>query len=127
MKTEERRKALIRLQEATLTAEEETEEPLFVDSGATAHITNKRSWFDRYSEYSILVKFKMGDGSHLTAYGQGDILTWAFNGIRWETKHLKDVKYIPLIKYNLFSLGAANEKRLQFKPDAKFCLHVLQK
>lgn len=73
------------------------------------------------------MKFKMRDGSHLTAHGQGDILTWTFNGIRWETKHLKDVKYIPLIKYNLFSLGAANEKGLQFKSDAKFYLQVLQK
>lgn len=47
MKTEERKKTLIRLQEAALTAEEETEELWFVDSGATAHITSKRSWFDR--------------------------------------------------------------------------------
>lgn len=67
------------------------------------------------------MKFKIGDGNYLTAYGQGDILTWAYNGKRWERKHLKDVRYIPLIKYNLFSLGAANEKGLLFKSDAKTC------
>lgn len=54
----------------------------------------------------------MGDGNHLKAYGQGDILIWAFNGLEWKRKHLKDGRYIPFIKYNLFSLGAANEKGL---------------
>lgn len=95
-----------------------------MDSGATVHLTSKRNWFENYSEYSTPVKFKMGDGSHLTAYGQGDILTWdgnTYNGIRWERTYLKDIRYIPLIKYNLFSLGAANEKGLLFCSDAKTC------
>lgn len=75
----EKGEALIGVQEAAMTAQEWSNEPWFMDSGATAHMTSKRSWFESYEEYSTPVKFKMGDGNHLKAYGQGDILIWAFN------------------------------------------------
>lgn len=73
-KNAERGEALIGIQEAVLTTHDGTDKLWYMDSGATAHMTSKKSWFERYNEYSTPVKFKMGDGSYLTAYGQGDIL-----------------------------------------------------
>lgn len=80
-------------------------------SGATAHMTCRLDWLVDYKEYEQPEKFYMGNGTYLKALGTGDVIILAFNGENWERKHLSNVRYIPTIKYNLFSNGSAADKK----------------
>lgn len=93
----------------------------FLDSGATDHMCNEIEWFVNYSPFESEVQICIGDGSYITSHGKGDINILAFDGKRWNEKYLSNVLYVPDIRFNLFSLGAALDKGIQFKSDKATC------
>lgn len=82
----------------------------YMDSGATDHMSNNRSWFNTYNEFQEALPVRIGDGKRIFAKGSGDINILAFDEVEWKKKHLSNVLYVPELKYNLFSLGAALDK-----------------
>lgn len=81
-----------------------------MDSGATDHMSNNCSWFNTYNEFQEALPVRIADGKRIFARGSGDINIRAFDGAEWKRKHLSNVLYVPELKYNLFSLGAALDK-----------------
>lgn len=82
----------------------------YMDSGATDHMTNQRTWFATYSEFQKDLSFRIGDGKLISAIGSGEINILAFDKNKWIRKHLSNVLYVPELTYNLFSLEAALDK-----------------
>lgn len=85
----------------------------YLDSGASDHMCNHREWFVNFSKFERHLPVRMGNGEYIFAHGKGDINILAFDGCKWIKRHLSKVLYIPGIKYNLFSVGAALDKGLQ--------------
>lgn len=54
--------------------QEADEETWYLESGASANMTFKRTWLVNYVAFEEPKKFKIGDGSYLFVYGVGDIL-----------------------------------------------------
>lgn len=77
----------------------------YLDSGATDHMSNNRSWFTNYKSQSVSSTYRC-----IFAQETSDINILAFNGEKWNEKHLSNVLYIPEIRYNLFSLSAVLDK-----------------
>lgn len=63
----------------------------------------------------------MDDGTHLEALGTGDVNIQVFDGINWIDKYLADVRYVPTLKYNLFSNGSAVNKGFRIIEDKSEC------
>lgn len=97
------------------------EEEWLADSGAYRHLTNHREWFVEIEDCNETVE--IGDGKLLYAKEKGKIKIDAFDGSRWWSTYLNDVRYVPgLGSSNLFSLGAATspEFEVQLKHDKLF-------
>lgn len=93
----------------------------YVDSGATDHMCNNKNWFERYIKFKEPSAVRVGNGESIMAYGKGDIVVLAYDGVRWNRKHLLDVLFVPKIKLNLFSTGQAMDKGLKFSSDRDEC------
>ena len=86
-----------------------------LDSGASSHMSENKAWFSEYEELKNQVGVRLGDGNLLYAEGKGKIEIEAFNGKVWVDKYLSQVLYIPGIKFNLFSMGAALSKNINLE------------
>ncbi|XP_076283485.1 uncharacterized protein LOC143210476 [Lasioglossum baleicum] len=75
----------------------------YLDSGATDHMCNKRQ------PQPVNVGKK---NESVYALGRGDINILAFDGMGWTEKHLSQVLFVPNLRCNLFSAGAALDKGL---------------
>ena len=69
-----------------------------VDSGASFHMTNHREWFEDFVNFNEPETIFLANGTRVSATGSGRILTRV--GI------MHDVRYVPEIASNLFSVGA---------------------
>lgn len=106
---------------ATLTDDEEvafvimnknqsSERSWIIDSAASSHMTPHRELFIEYQELTNPISVIVGDGYKHSAIGSGSVrIKLKTNGktIRYAT--LKNVLYIPDIKYSLVSIRAATE------------------
>lgn len=92
----------------------------YLDSGATSHMTGRREWFVDMKESKGSVK--VGDGTVLQTTGYGNINILAHDGSKWREKHLKEVLYVPELKFNLFSLGSTLDKGLTQDATKDRCL-----
>lgn len=92
-----------------------------MDSGASDHISNKIEWFYTYTEFTVPLPVRIGDGKFLYAIGKGDINIIAFDGENWFEKRLLDVLFVPDIKLQLFSLSTALDKDLTFNATRDRC------
>lgn len=93
----------------------------YVDSGASHHMTSHRGLFVDFEDFTYPLFIRIGDGTKLKSYGKGVINILAFNGQSWVEKHLSNVLYVPELKLNLFSTGAALDKGLQMTSNSKKC------
>lgn len=94
----------------------------FGDTGATEHMTDKRSWFSTYTsvpEGSWYVS--VADNRRLPVLGTGTIrILRRINGLDREGS-LEDVLYVPQLTRILFSIGIAIDKGLSFISSGSTC------
>lgn len=93
----------------------------YLDSGATDHMSNQRSWFVNFKRLSQARQVRIGNGKRIPATGEGDVNILAFDGEKWNEMHLKSVPYVPEFKYNLFSLRAALDNGVTLESSATEC------
>lgn len=82
----------------------ENDEKWILDSGASAHISFKKEYFQDLSSYKG-PSLKLGNQEAVKILGQGNILIKRFVAGQWEIRFLKNVLYVPDFKRNLFSEG----------------------
>lgn len=92
-----------------------------LDSGASDHMCNEREWFTTYETLIKPTAVRIGDGSYINAYGKGYMNIKMFDGTNWNVNHLANVLYVPELKCNLFSVGAALDKGLKMASTQSVC------
>ncbi|KAF2891014.1 hypothetical protein ILUMI_15159, partial [Ignelater luminosus] len=97
------------------------DETWIADSGASEHMSNQKEWFENYYQFDKPTEIKIGNGSVINAQGKGKISLIAFDGQDCIPTELNDVLYVPDIKFNLFSIGAAFDKGYTMMTDNKTC------
>lgn len=112
---------------------ESPEHSWIADSGASCHMVNDRSWFSDFISTESTLRLA-GKGS-LTAVGVGKVpIEKCVNG-QWELAYLLNVLYVPGLRKNLFSVGAAarrgvtsyvNNGRMEFKRNGRLELEAVQ-
>ena len=91
-----------------------------LDSGASEHMCDKREWFVTYENVNNY-PIRIGDGRILYAIGKGNINILAFTGSKWEENFLANVLHVTGLKYNLFSMGTALKKNMNFESNNTEC------
>jgi len=84
------------------------------DSAASKHMTSKKDWFTvlRPIDSSTNV-VQIGDNSFVQAEGIGSVEVLALVNGQWEPRTLENTLYVPKLKKNLFSVGAATSKQFE--------------
>lgn len=92
----------------------------YIDSGATDHMCGHKNWFDKFEVFQVPKLIEIGNGQTMQATGQGRTNVLAFDGKRWNPKHLAKVIFVPELQYNLFSAGAALDRGMKHlsQPDS---------
>lgn len=84
------------------------------DSGASMHMTSRRDLFSEFFEDSEFGFVKVADNKVLPTAGIGTVeIQVVLNGKVFD-RRLSKVLYVPGLKRNLFSVGAATEKNFSF-------------
>ena len=73
-----------------------------IDSGASRHMTNKKSWLEDFQGFQIPEQVKLGDGRVVEAYGAGDVIL--------KKGKISNVLLVPKLACNLLSVGAAADQ-----------------
>lgn len=86
-----------------------------LDSGASVHMSYRRDLFCELQEYNENSsgndrRVKLGDKKELEVRGQGKVLINRCVNGQWEQSVLTGVLYVPELRRNLFSEGAATRK-----------------
>lgn len=81
-----------------------------VDSGATSHMCNDKSVFDRLKTLECPLKITLGDGRGVEATQQGNVQLVMQVGRKSISCTLHDVLWVPDLSFNLFSISKASEK-----------------
>ena len=91
-----------------------------LDSGASRHMSGVIDWFTSLKNIEPL-PIRLGDGHVVYAVAMGRIDVYAYDGYKWAPRHLADVLYVPDVKFNLFSMGAALSKNMTFESTKTKC------
>lgn len=87
------------------------DENWILDSGASMHMTYKREYFCELNEFQGYKKtVKLGNKQDIAVYGEGSVLINKLVKGQWEQSILKNVLYVPELRRNLFSEGAATRR-----------------
>ncbi|KAK9744454.1 hypothetical protein QE152_g7709 [Popillia japonica] len=87
----------------------------FSTTGASMHMTSRRDLFSEFFEDSEFGFVKVADNKVLPTAGIGTVeIQVVLNGKVFD-RRLSKVLYVPGLKRNLFSMGAATEKNLRWK------------
>lgn len=89
---------------------EHDEEAWILDSGASMHMTFKRDYFCELNESPYNNFVKLGNQQNIKVCGEGTILINKQVNGTWEICKLENVLYVPELRRNLFSEGAATRK-----------------
>ncbi|KAI1285654.1 Retrovirus-related Pol polyprotein from transposon TNT 1-94 [Halotydeus destructor] len=81
------------------------EDQWVADSGASAHMTGRRDWFMAFEDCQE--ELVLADGQTMVIAGRGTISLKRFVRGRWYDGVLLDAAYVPGLKNNLYSVGAA--------------------
>ncbi|XP_050915066.1 uncharacterized protein LOC127130025 [Lathyrus oleraceus] len=92
----------------------------YLDSDCSTHMTGRKYWFVQINQ-AAKSKVKFADDTTLSAEGVGDVLIGKRNDGH---SRIKDVLYIPGIKYNLLSIGQLLERGYKIRLEDKI-LRVL--
>lgn len=89
---------------------EHDEEAWILDSGASMHMTFKRDHFCEFNESQENNSVKLGNKQNIKICGEGSILIDKKVNGSWERCKLENVLYVPDLRRNLFSEGAATRR-----------------
>ena len=98
------------LSDAALSAETDDENAWFIDSGASAHMTCNKEWYDKYYEKSDGTHIYLGDDRSLKVQGYGIINVYLPNG---QMRQIHNVMYVPALKKNLISVSTITDNHLK--------------
>lgn len=93
----------------------------YLDSGATEHMSPKRSLFKNYKRIEKEHPIRIGNGHVIYAVGKGNIDVSVFDGKKWNDKFLENVLHVPDLYANLFSQGKVLDKGFIMKSDKERC------
>ena len=96
----------------TITNDTTTNDWLY-DPGSSEKIANHKSWFETYEELQQEKTFKIGDGRVNQALGKGDVRVEAYVNGKWRSALMKDVYYVPVCPYNLWTPYMLTEYRVK--------------
>lgn len=96
-------------------------ETWYMDSGANDHMSHRKEWFVNLKIFKEEISVRVGDGAYIKAHGRGNIHIRTFDGSNWNRNYLSDVLFVPKLKYNLFSVGAAMDKGLEMQSNKTMC------
>ena len=87
----------------------------FADSGASDHMTDRREWFSTFQfipegRHAV----QIADNTHIWVTGKGNIKILLDSNGRQVNSILKNVLYVPHLKLNIFSVGAASKRNMSF-------------
>jgi transposase InsO family protein len=107
------------ISEHALSAETDDKNAWFIDSGASAHMSCRREWFDDYNEKIDGTHIYLGDNRSLKVQGYGIVKVKLSNG---ELKQIYNVMYVPGIKKNLISVSTITDYDLKVEFGKYQCL-----
>ena len=108
------------ISEDALSAETDDKNAWFIDSGASAHMSCRREWFEEYNENLNDTHIYLGDNRSLKVQGYGKVKVKLSNG---ELKQIHNVMYVPGIKKNLISVSTITEHDLKVE-FGKYQCHI---
>ena len=83
-----------------------------LDSGASHFICRNREDFKSFRP--LTGQLKIADGNHLPIEGRGDVSIRVRHNKAWHHLNFSDVLYVPTCGRNLFSIGQAAQRGVQF-------------
>lgn len=91
------------------------EEDWLGDSAASKHMSFRRDWFTIFQENNDgdVASVQIEDDTHIKVEGYGSIEVSALVNGEWEPQTIENVLYVPKLRKNLFSIGAATSKNLK--------------
>jgi len=93
-----------------LATQEDESDILFVDSGASSHMTDKNKWFRNFRESNTGVKVYLGDDRGYEIKGYGDVLVTLPDG---NIRNISNVWYVLGTKKNLISVSKITNQDLK--------------
>jgi hypothetical protein len=91
----------------------ETDDRWFIDNGATKHITNSPDNFVTFEKFTVPHRVHAAGKEVLAAVGKGTVKVLSVVDNKQQCVTLLDVRYVPGINRNLFSVLAAQDKHSQ--------------
>ncbi|KAL7296839.1 hypothetical protein TKK_0010234 [Trichogramma kaykai] len=96
------------------------------DSGATHHMTANRQHFSSYEPFPIPQPVEIANNSCIHAHGCGNIDIEVLVGGKWSSAQLKNVRYVPDVGNQLFSVRQATAHgnkiiQVRVKDTKSFC------
>lgn len=80
-------------------------------------MTPHYDWFTEINELSVPMKILLGDSTEIDGVAVGAVELEAFDGHDWHKTILKDVLYVPELKFNLFSVSHMLDQGHEMKSD----------
>ena len=96
-----------------LLAKELEKSAWIVDSGASRHMTFKRSWFVNYIAFRMPQKVRTANGDSIQALGYGDIVIQTILDKGTDQFTVKDVLLVPELTCSLLSVSTLLEKGME--------------
>lgn len=94
----------------------------YIDSGATSHMTNDKSFFRKINACTNeKIKLANGDNAEVQGIGDGYLMCESKHKGKQNTIMVKDVLYVSTLEGNLLSVKKLTEKGLQVKFEGKTC------
>ena len=98
------------LSDAALSTETNDENSWFIDSGASAHMTCSKEWYDKYYEKTDGTHIYLGYDRSLKVQGYGIINVYLPNG---QMRQIHNVMYVPDLKKNLIFVSTITDNHLK--------------
>lgn len=89
------------------------------DSGATHHLTGNLKWLSNIRSLNVPILVEIGDSTKLEGIAFGDVELNAYDNEKWYPIVLRDVLYVPDLKFNLFSVTTVLDKGYTQKATAE--------
>ena len=90
-------------------------EAWYTDSGASAHISLRREWFDDYHPRRDGSTVVLGDNRECAVVGEGNIRIERLTEGEWKQARIENVLYVPDMGKNLYSVVAATARNVNIK------------
>lgn len=109
---------------AALIGEGLSTEDWYADSGASEHMCSRRNIFSEFSSLEGGREIVIGNGCKLKALGMGTVKVEAYAGDHWVQSEIRDVLFVPDLKFNLFSVGAVLRRGFEAKWSEEKCVFI---